>query len=338
MNKPSRRFTRREMLLSGLAVGVAGVLPWPSTTLAQARKVGRMRVSTGIDPVYTQFYVAEAKGIYTKHGLEAPVVLFERGGTGLEAVVAGEQDAASTAEPPVIAVVAKGADVVIPSITCIAPKTIKLVAKKDIKAPADLVGRKLGAALNSTSEFVWDRYLEVHKIPEEKIKKVNVAPPESVALLERGDIDAFFFWEPWPTKALQVSGEKVHILATSDQDGVYSSTLFLEVGGPYSRQNPDGVKALLRALIEATDLIKADPEEAAQITTKRVQIKIEDTRRMVKEFIYEVKLDPAAVEALRTAEAWFRKKGITKSPIDWGKVVRPEFLRAVRPEAVTYKG
>ena len=41
-----------------------------------------------------------------------------------------------------------------------------------------------------------------------------------VAALERRDIDAFFLWEPWHTKAAALV-EGAHVLARSGDDNVY---------------------------------------------------------------------------------------------------------------------
>src|SRR5262249_60475275 len=62
-----------------------------------------------------------------------------------------------------------------------------------------------------------------YKLAVDKIKVKNLQAPEMVAALERRDIDAFFLWEPWHTKAVQLV-QGAHVLARSGDDNVYILT------------------------------------------------------------------------------------------------------------------
>ena len=53
-------------------------------------------------------------------------------------------------------------------------------------------------------------------VAESGLDVVGVTPPELVPALIRGDVQAFFSWEPWSTKAVEIGGkDKVHLLASS---------------------------------------------------------------------------------------------------------------------------
>ena len=124
------------------------------------------------------------------------------------------------------------------SVSCVAPDTMKLTVRSDIKKPEDFVGKKIGSALGSVSDYCFDKYFEKNKVDKSKVTYLNVAAPESVPLLDKGDISGFFYWEPWPTKAVEVSGSKVHILGSSAQLGVYAAKLFIAVPRTYTEKNP----------------------------------------------------------------------------------------------------
>ena len=130
---------------------------------------------------------------------------------------------------------------------------MKLTVRADIKKPEDFVGKKVGSALGSVSEYCFDKYFEKNKVDKSKVTYVNVAAPESVPLLDKGDISGFFYWEPWPTKAVEVSGNKVHILGSSAQLGVYAAKLFIAVPKTYAQKNRQAVEGFLAALSEAGD-------------------------------------------------------------------------------------
>lgn len=292
--------------------------------------------TTGIDPVYTSWYVADAEGLFKKNGLDATITLFDRGGEGLNAVIAGQQDTAGNAETPVILVLEKGADILVPAMFTRAPTTIKMVAKSSIKTPQDFKGKTIGAPLGSVSEYVWDRYFDKHGVNKSEVKYVNVAAPEVVAALDRGDIDAFFLWEPFPTRALETSGNKVHLMATSADDGVYESSLFMQVSGSFAEQNPKAVENILKSLIEANEIIKKDPDKAGQITAKVTKMEVAQATKLVKEFKYDVLIDDDTVNKFQEAAAWMQGKGQIKQIPDWKKSITPEFLKRVEPKNVNF--
>ena len=66
-----------------------------------------------------------------------------------------------------------------------------------------LKGKKVGVARGTGSETFWLSVVDKLKLNPADYTIVNVEAPEMVAALERGNIDAFAVWEPWPTRALK---------------------------------------------------------------------------------------------------------------------------------------
>ncbi len=133
-------------------VGVLLFLGLGGEGLAQQK----FRIGTGIDPVYSNYYVAEALGLYKKHGVDADLKLFSRGGEALDALMAGEIQATSNAEYPNILALEKNPEVVLVGVSCVAPHTMKLTARSDIKKPEDFVGKKIGSAIGSVTDYCFD--------------------------------------------------------------------------------------------------------------------------------------------------------------------------------------
>ena len=96
----------------------------------------KFRIGTGIDPVYSSYYVAEALGLYKKYGVDAELKLFSRGGEALDALMAGEMHATSNAEYPNIIAIDKNPEVIIVGVSCVAPHTMKLTARAEIEEAA----------------------------------------------------------------------------------------------------------------------------------------------------------------------------------------------------------
>ena len=77
-----------------------------------------------------------------------------------------------------------------------------------------------------------------------------------VAAIERGDIDAFATWEPWPTRALMnVKDTKI----LQDAEGIYNNINFVYMNRTWIEKNEDTAVRFIRALVEANDLIAQGP-------------------------------------------------------------------------------
>jgi ABC-type nitrate/sulfonate/bicarbonate transport system substrate-binding protein len=315
----------------GVIVAVALFCVAGSPAFAQQK----FMIGTGIDPVYSNFYVAEALGLYKKYGVDAEVKLFSRGGEALNALMAGEIQATSNAEYPNILAISKDPDVLIVGVSCVAPDTMKLVALANIKKPADFVGKKIGSALGSVTDYCFDKYFEKNGVDKSKVTYVNVAAPESVPLLDKGDIVAFFFWEPWPSKAVEVSGKKVHILGSSAQLGVYAAKLFMAVPRTYARKNPETIRGFLKAMTEAGEYIESNPQEAYKIVAKKIPtLTPEAVAKIAANFDNRIHYRKDDQKNLDDVAAWLVQQGKIKAVPDWDKAVDTSYLKAVNPKAV----
>src|SRR5262249_43311396 len=143
-------------------------------------------------------------------------------------------------------------------------------ARDEIKKPEDLIGLTVGYPRASGGHLYFINYIKKYKLPADQIKVKTMQAPEMVAALERRDIDAFFLWEPWLTKAAQLV-QGAHVLARSGDDNVYVLTSY----NYYSQgliDDPPRAVAATKALVEATDFCAANLEEAARITGKAFRI------------------------------------------------------------------
>jgi len=295
----------------------------------------KFRIGTGIDPVYSNYYVAEALGLYKKYGVDAELKLFSRGGEALDALMAGEMHATSNAEYPNILAVDRNPEVVIVGISCVAPHTMKLTARAEIKRADDFIGKKIGSALGSVTDYCFDKYFEKNGVDRSKVTYVNVAAPESVPLLDKGDISAFFFWEPWPSKAVEVSGTKIHILGSSAQLGVYAAKLFIAVPRVYAEKNPETIKNFLKALAEAGEYIHQNPQEAYKMVAKKIPTLTPETiAKMAVDFSHRVRFLKEDMKNLDDVATWVVSKGKIKKVPDWSRAIDTKYLKAMNPKAV----
>ena len=115
------------------------------------------------------------------------------------------------------------------------------VVGRNIPDMAGLKGKRVGVAKGTGGEIFWNRVVEKLKLNAADYKIIDVEAPEMVAAIERGDIDAFATWEPWPTRALMnVKDTKI----LQDAEGIYNNINFVYMNRTWIEKNKDTARAL----------------------------------------------------------------------------------------------
>ncbi|HSX82403.1 MAG TPA: ABC transporter substrate-binding protein, partial [Candidatus Saccharimonadia bacterium] len=211
---------------------------------------------------------------------------------------------------------------------------IGITAREEIKKPEDLVGKTVGFPRASGGHYYFGRYVKHYKLPVDKIKVKNLQAPEMVAALERRDIDAFFLWEPWHTKAVQLV-QGAHVLARSGDDNVYILTSY----NYYSHgliEDQSRAVAATRALIEATEYCAIHQDDAAQIVAKVFRIPEADMKLYMTRLTYRVEMPKDVVTTnFREAAAFAQEQDIIKKIPDWNDLIRPQVMQEAAPDRAT---
>ena len=338
-----RQSMSRRRFLQKLSLGVGAVAtcgtgiitPRPARAQQPARQLTKVRFTGGANLGNTPLYVGEGTDIFRKHGIDGTVMLFDVGFLGAEAVIAGHAETASTVEFPVFNLLLKGADLIIPAIK-ITSDDLKIVALKTIQKPEDLVGKRVGYIFGSSAHYAFDRYLAKFGIPRDKIKAINAPAAEQVALMAKGDIDAFVWLEPSISKGLEVMAGKAHVISPNIETA-YMTRDYVEMSRAWAEKNPEVVVNVLRALIECNEFIKREPKRTAEIAGRKLNLPPEHVSDMLKKvgFNYDIHLDAAAIQVFNDVAAWLKEQGrLSGNPPDIRRVFAPEYLRKIDPARV----
>jgi NitT/TauT family transport system substrate-binding protein len=202
-----------------------------------------------------------------------------------------------------------------------------MAALTSIKTLSDLRGKKVGSVAGSSTDYLWYLVERKLKIPESGLQIVGMPPPELVPSLDRGDIDAFFCWEPWPSRAVEISGkDKVHILANSGDIG-YQLNFIVVANKTFVDSKPDVTVRVLAALHDAIDYQNKNPTDAAQIGGSRNNLKPDQAAAIIKLYKYSLGISGQLTAAATAEEGWMRSKERLKgAPIDWSKTIDRSYL------------
>lgn len=244
---------RRQLLLGGAALGAAASLGLPvAPAFAQN---GPIRIGVGSDPVFAAYFVAAHEKLFAAEGVDAVVQTFTDGGEAMNTLVAGQVDIGCAAEPTQI--IRMGRAPLRP--LCVVYESgrySKLCVRGDINDAKEI--KKFGVVIGSVSEYM-TRLAIPHYGMDANVELVPSGPPELPALLARGDIDAYFVWEPWPSMGVQNGGK---ILATSADVG-YVDTQWATASQAIFDARPDDLHKVLQALAKGATIVRDDPKRAA---------------------------------------------------------------------------
>jgi NitT/TauT family transport system substrate-binding protein len=285
-----------------------------------------VRVGVGVDPVFTPWWIAAEKGFYAKHGIKAEITQFSGGPDMGDAVMAGEMDIGSSGTATWMPRIVRGSMIVLGTMAT-SPDALKMAARTNIKSLADLKGKKVGTVGGSTTDYLWVLTAKKLGVPETAFDIVPMPPPELVPSLDRGDIEAYFVWEPWPSRAIEVSGkDKVHILANSGDVG-YFLNFIVAANKKFVESKPDVTVRVLAALRDAIDFQNKNPAEATRIGAEKNKLKPDMASYIIKLYKFSLGILPETESAMKTEEAWMRSKARLKGdPIDWSKTLDRRYL------------
>jgi len=294
----------------------------------------KMTIATGVDPVFSAYYVAQQAGLFKKHELDVRINTGPSGSAMVAFLVNGQIESAFGSE--IAGVANHNLD---PNVVVVAQATRLVrwiaVVGRNVDTLDQLKGKKVGIARGSGGEVFWLAMIDKLKLNPADYTVVNVEAPEMVAALERGNIDAYVVWEPWVTRGLAAI-KNTKVLRT--QEGILEQGVYVYMNRGWIQKNPAPAEAFIRALADATDLINRDRKRAAKDVSDFLKnLDPAMVEQLMAKLTFEMELSDFTVNLFRLAEAQLRAQGKLAKPLDWSGFIYPELMRKVLPAKVNYK-
>jgi NitT/TauT family transport system substrate-binding protein len=294
----------------------------------------KMTIATGVDPVFSAYYVALQEGLFKKHGLDVRINTGPSGSAMVAFLVNGQIESAFGSE--IAGVSTHNLD---PNVVVVAQATRLVrwiaVVGRNIDTLDQLKGKKVGIARGSGGEVFWLAMIDKLRLNAADYTVVNVEAPEMVAALERGNIDAYAVWEPWVTRGLAaVKNTKV----LRDQEGILEQGVYIYMNRGWIQKNPAAAESFIRALAEATDLINRDRTRAAKDVSDFLKnLDPPLVEQLMTKLRFEMELSDFTVNLFHLAAAQLKAQGKLAKPVDWSAFLYPDLMRKVLPAKVNYK-
>lgn len=323
---------RRSALFIILALEVAFL---SSRCTSQPSAVPNILIATPTGPTSGPVYVANEKGFFSQESLKATVVPFTSGRLALDALLAGKAQVALVAETPLVLAGFQNQRFCILATITESPHKLVILKKANVEIPGDLKGKKISALQGSAGAFWMYAYLKANGLAQSDVTFINLQPPDQVSALVRGDIDAFFAWEPYPYLAQKELGDKVTVQSSK---GIYTQTFNVVVMQDFARNSSETLRRLLRALIQAQSFMTVNKGEAMPIVARNSGMDENVMDSIWQDHKFGVHLDNSLVTYLQKEADWAKDTNIVASGSatpDFGSLICATPLRETKSSVVS---
>lgn len=258
--------TRRQLLAglgsAALTALINDVLPWNTLTALAADPVGKIEkkdLSIGFIPITcaTPIIMGEPLGFYKKHGLNATVKRAAGWAMIRDWAINKEVDAAHMLTPMPLAITLGAGSVPVPffmpAVENINGQAITLHIKhKNVKTAAEMKGFRFCVPFDySMHNYLLRYYLAEGGVHPDKDVQIRVVPPpEMVANLKAGNVDAYLAPDPFNQRAVYENVGFIFKLSKDIWDR--HPCCAFTVSKAFATQYPNTFTALFRAIVDAT--------------------------------------------------------------------------------------
>jgi NitT/TauT family transport system substrate-binding protein len=307
----------------------AGATALAAPAFAQNAPI-KMTIATGVDPSFAPYYVAREGGFFTRNGLDCTVNTGPSGSAMVAFLIGNQINSAYGAEQAGVS-----AHLVDPNVVAVAEGTALLrwisVLGRNIENMEGLKGKKVGVARGTGSETFWLSVVAKLNLNPADYEIVNVEAPEMVAALERGNIDAFAVWEPWPTRAMRAI-PNTRILVSNDQIQIVRN--FVYMNKAWAQSNVEATTRLMRSLVQAQEYIASNPTEAAAQVARFLRQDRAFIAELMTKVEYKMNLTPDSVGNIQLAIDQLRGMNRLSKEVTPAEVIWKDPLAAAAPGRV----
>ncbi|WP_207538310.1 ABC transporter substrate-binding protein [Sabulicella rubraurantiaca] len=299
---------RRTLLVAG-----STALALPALAQGRAGRTDKVVFGIGLSAPFAPYVALVDRGIAARHGLNAEYRIFESSIGGMEAVVTGNAHVAFGSELSALRPRASGARILGVGRPLVSDKDIGIGVSAAIQGPQDFRGKRVGMIRGTAADYLFHLFCRRHGLTEgngpNDVRILAVQAPEWVPALQRGDIDAFFGWEPWLTRLPTiVRGARVY--AYSSDDGLYQLWYTMVFREDWAREDPDSAGAAYRAVADAMTWVNANRDEAVQLAARTFRTPVNDMRVQMAGNTYLLDTKREHPVRIKQVAAWAKDRGL----------------------------
>ena len=278
-------------------------------------------------------WMALEHGYFKEQGLEVEYRVFPSGTTAFQTFRTGQGDIVMTGDLPSVQYFFNnpGQYQTFAAIERDS-KGYVVIARKDIRKPQDLAGKIVATRVGSTGSWFISEYLAKNGVNPSSATVKNLDTQLLPTALCRGDIAAFFIWQPIGSRTLEICPKDAHQL--SDATGYIQGYLVAGARPEFlaSADGADRITRFLRAIMKGRDKAEKDFPAVAAYAKTTYSLSEKATRDQWDTNTRPIALDKVYYEDFCSLSKWAQREGITKEAVDFSKLTWPNGLRAINPK------
>ena len=305
------------------------------TKSSNPERVEELRVGAVTQPISALVYIAEQQGMFRRAGPNISIQDCQTGPSSVEDLLAGKVDVATAAEF-VLAMngFKKGNLRALGTIS--SADNVEIIARKDrgIRKPEDLKGKRVGINKGTVNEFFLNTFLTFNGIFLREVQVVNLSPPEMVAALSEGKIDAASSFPPY-TDAMK--GNLAQNAVSWPAQGGQAYYFLLITTEEVIRTRPRAITGLLKGVLEAEAFVRRNDKEARSIVARRLNLDHETLLNSWSKTTFHVRLDEDILTLMDDEARWAMKNKYvdsTKIP-NYFNFFYLEGLKKISPQSIS---
>jgi NitT/TauT family transport system substrate-binding protein len=239
---------------------------------APARAQDKVRIGlSSVSATSGSIWVAEEKGLFKKHGIDAEVIIIGGGAARVvSSLISGEIQFSVGGGDAVIRAALRGADGVLVA-SPMKTGLQRLMVRPEIKTPADLKGKTIAITrFGSASHWVMQLFLRKWGMRTDDIKMLQLgSSPAMFASLENNAVDGAVFTIP----TFFLAEERGYrILADPVDMEIYYLQNSVDSTRSYIKRNREQALRVVKVLCEGLAYFRKNKKESIQIMQKKLRI------------------------------------------------------------------
>lgn len=327
-----RRWFILIVALTTLLLSACGPL---GSTAAEPRALRDVTLGIGFVPnvQFAPLYVAQQKGFYADEGLQVTLeygfehdfVKLAAEGSREFAVASGDQVILARSQGLPIVYVMKWYERF--------PVAVAIPKTAGVNEPAQLAGHKVGIpGLFGASYVAWEALVYATGLDETSVQLESIGFTQAEAV-QQGVVDAAVVYIANEPIQLRNAGIEVDIIEVSDYIDLVSNGLV--TNEKLIQEDPELVRAMVRATLRGLEYTLANPDEAFEIV-RQVVTEITDEDAPTQRAVLDASLllwqsdspGVSSAEAWQESATFMKEAGLIDKEVDVSQVFTNEFIEA----------
>jgi NitT/TauT family transport system substrate-binding protein len=282
-------------------------------------------------------WAAREGGFFAKYGLDVDVVMIPGGTQSMQALISGGTSFSQSSAAAPIHSRLGGSDVVLVAAS-INKYPFSVVARPQLKTPADLVGKKVGVVrLGGSNESALRKAFEVWGIDPKGVIFMQMGEAAArLAALSAGTLDATVLAPPHTLKAREL---KMTILADLKSLPIYYPQSTIAVRENLLERSPQLVKNFIKAYMEGVYWFRTNKAPSLRILRRYMRTDekeiLEETYDYFSSMMSQsLRINPEGIQEILNQEGQRLPAATRRKPAEF---VREQFLDELEKEGFTKK-